>query len=79
MTVRTVDEAIQSKELILDLYQRVHEELDEGKEWKDIDNGFRKEESDVTYELWSAYMQQRLINGLKDIVYTWRYHEKQKD
>ena len=52
----------------LETYLRVHAELGEGKNWSEIDNGLRKEEGPCSYNGWQAYMQQRLINALKDIV-----------
>ena len=52
----------------LELYERVHVELDEGKDWEDIDNGFRPDEPRRYYEIWLAGMQQALINSLSDII-----------
>jgi len=56
----------------LDLYERVHGELSEGKKWEDIDNGFLEEAQNWGYESWRAYMQQMLISCLRDIILTYK-------
>ena len=52
---------------IMELYDRVHEDLDDGKEWSDVDHGLRirGDEKPLTYENWLAYMRQRVINGMR--------------
>ena len=50
---------------VLEIYTRVHAEIEGGKEWPEIDNGLRGENH--TYEGWLAFMQQSLINGLRSI------------
>lgn len=58
---------------IVELFERVHAELDDGKSWEDIDDGLRHENGRWSYENWYAYMSQRLINGAKEIAIVHRY------
>jgi hypothetical protein len=57
---------------ISEVYYRVHKEMDEGKAWEDIDNGF-KFEGKVNYRSWLAYMQARLIGSLRSITLCRQY------
>lgn len=50
---------------LLEIYDRVHDEMDDGTPWEEIDNGLGKEWS---YDAWHGYMQQRLVNALREIV-----------
>lgn len=61
----TLAESIENAAKKLDVYQRVHIELDQGARWGEIDIGLRDKH---TYETWLAYMQQSLIIGLAEIV-----------
>jgi hypothetical protein len=60
---------------LIDLYDRVHLELDNGKAWQEIDNGLR--EGPHSYEGWQAYMQQRIIRAFRTIVHASRVRPPQ--
>jgi hypothetical protein len=52
---------------LVELYDRVHAELEEGKPWVNIDHGLSSD--GWTYESWLAYMDQRLHTALKSILF----------
>ena len=53
---------------IVDLYDRVHIELDDGKAWEDINHGLRQEgTTKITYEHWASYLQQRIVIGAREL------------
>lgn len=54
---------------LMDLYARVHDELEQGALWESIDNGFRDGEK-VSYDAWQAYMQQSIINGVRSLLWS---------
>ncbi len=68
---RTLAEAIEDAERTLQTWFRVHKELDEGKPWAEIDNGWRCRATG--YGSWCAYMQQRMKNQLYDIILCYRH------
>jgi len=47
---------------LLEIYDRVHAELDDGKTFDQIDDGTKKKTS---YNYWQAYMQQSILNSLR--------------
>lgn len=79
MTVnRTVEDAIEAAAVKVDIWEKVHAELESGRDWAEINNGFREGEKDMSYDDWYHYMQASLRNSVTDIVYTYRYWERQK-
>lgn len=60
-------EAIERNRPIMDAYEHVHIELEEGKDWRNIDQGLRASAKPFrSYEVWLAYFQQKFVNGLRD-------------
>jgi len=68
-----VEDAINKAESLISLYDRVHAEIDEGRDWSDIDAGTGPA---MSYDNWLAYMQQRIIGAARSIVLA-RRHSKQ--
>ncbi len=50
----------------LEIYDRVHLEMDEGAEFSDIDNGLTDHAKNMTYNGWLGYMTGRILNELRD-------------
>lgn len=63
-----VEREIEAAAKTMHLYERVHEDLDEGLPWESLDNGFVEAKKNVSYEAWNAYMSQRITNHLKSII-----------
>ena len=63
---------------LLETYDRAHSELDEGKDWSDIDTGYRPEVGRVSYNYWRAHMRQSLINGLRSAILALTEYDKLK-
>ena len=61
----SLQESIERNAPIMVLYDRVHAELDEGKEWDDIDHGLTGE---MTYNNWLAYMQECITIAFREAV-----------
>lgn len=59
-----------------DLYDRVHSELDSGKQWDDIDLSPLRREYVPTYDGWFAYMQGRLKSSVHQVVLAYRYGDR---
>jgi len=49
----------------LEIYDRVHRELDEGKSYDEIDNGLNRP---LMYEAWLGYMQGTIIQELREML-----------
>lgn len=49
----------------LAIYDRVHQELDAGKGWTEINLEWQEGKERPSYEAWQSYMQQRLINDIR--------------
>lgn len=60
-------EALELPRRYMKIYERVHDELDEGKPWEEIDIGWRDGRR-APYENWLGYMQGSLINQLKNVL-----------
>jgi hypothetical protein len=67
-----IDDTIEAAGRTFEIWDRVHDDLENGKRWDDIDNGFSPPYSNVaaSYESWRAYMDQRMQHLLRDIVLT---------
>ena len=50
---------------LIDIWDRVHDELDAGKKWPDINSGLTDA---PTYAFWSGYVQQGIINATRTIL-----------
>lgn len=58
------DQELERAAALLRIYDRVHDELESGKEWDDIDPGTTK----MSYPAWHGYMEQSLKNSLRAIL-----------
>jgi hypothetical protein len=67
------DETIKRARELMALWDRVIDELDEGKPWEEIDCGFR--EPGAPYNYWHGYMTTRLLHSLRDILHEFRATE----
>lgn len=63
--------AVEGLALSIDLYDRVHAEIDAGKHWSNIDCG-SKSYIGEKYSAWLSYMQQRIINEARGAVLSHR-------
>ena len=74
----TLKDCIRHAERTLKLWHRVCDELDEGKSWKKINNGFRDGPCKVSMAAWEGYMRQRMYHHLGEICSVYRHEMKHK-
>jgi len=72
--VMTLEEAIEDAERTLNLWHRVCGELEDGKDWQEIDDGMSG--GKWSLDRWSAYMRQKMYHNLNVIVLTYRAAER---
>ena len=63
-------EQLDSLRAAMEIYDRVHDELDEGKPYDEIDNGLRKDTGEAPwgYRRWQAYMTQTIMNRARSVL-----------
>ncbi len=71
-----MERAVAKAERVLAMWHRVCGELDDGKKWEEIDNGFTPEGRKASLDFWTGYMRSTMYHSLMDVVLTYRHLQK---
>lgn len=68
----SVTDELRSLQSAMDIYERVHEEMDGGdglpKPYEEIDNGLINGGEKMSYEAWRGYMTQTILNRVRSLL-----------
>lgn len=63
-----IAEAINLLKAALEIYDRIHHEMEDGVKFEALDNGLSDEARKWTYPMWQGYMTQTIINCARGLV-----------